>query len=154
MVEIPQWLQLGLAGLVGAFVLWLKARLGRSAATLQRQTIQETLDALRLSEEVARVQREHARQLAEAQAVQAHEVQVLLEKTHEAVNSGRTRLEESLITLRVTSEQRIALLESNLREALVAMAHAQGISQGLQGVQLPPASAAVETPSPPLIIPA
>lgn len=133
MGDIPQWFQFTLVGIAGAFALWIKARFTRSTATLERETIQEALAALKLKAEVARQMAANelhiAQQLAQAQGEKIGEVQSLLIQTHEAVNSGRTRLEEDMQEQRVVFERRIALLESNLAAANVSMAHAQGLAQ-------------------------
>ena len=133
MLDTGEWLPLALAGLVGALIGWIKAQLGRRTASLEREHVKETLETIRLRVELAQAEREAATQIGALTSQKTDAVRALLEETHQAVNSGRERLEESLVSQREAFEARIAVLEQHIQQAAVRSAKAEGLAEGQQG---------------------
>lgn len=121
-----QAMQVLIGGLVTAIFVW-------ATQYFQNRGLRTTTENLRLATELAEAQRLANMRQAERQADSVEKIATLAVQTHEAVNSGRTRLEEAMralqdksaldmAALRAQSERDIAALRQELKVAQLSEA--------------------------------
>jgi hypothetical protein len=125
---LPAGLELLITPMLTAVILWM-------IQYVNARGLKAQLANIALAAEITTKELEASKESDKVQAVKVEQIAALSVQTHEAVNSGRTKLEEAMTAQRVQFESQIASLRSELHLAQVVAATTAATSAAVTAVQ-------------------